>query len=335
MNLISLKSITIWFSVLLLSGFLIVACSPSENNSKDDENGDQPPDSSAMLLEYGTYLAEHVMLCADCHSQRDFSLFGAPIERETIGGGGEEFNAEMAAFMPGTVFTRNITPYGVGDWTDEQLETAIRTGINADGDSLFFLMPWMNYRNMDAYDMQAIIAWVRNLESIELDIPEPQLFVSMTQMWPPQMPPLEFESRPDGSDKVALGKYLTIMASCSDCHTPFGEQGPMMDQYMGGGLEFNLPGMIVRPANLTPDTTGILGWSEDFFVSRFKQYDNEASLQISAKDVGYQTFMPWQMYAGMAKEELSAIYAYLRTIPPVKNRVEKFTYTETVENSLE
>jgi len=325
---ITTKSILLWTICIFLFGSLTYSC--SQNGEDDSNQEEQAPDPEALLLEHGTYLATHVMLCADCHSQRDFSLFAGPNKPGTLGGGGEEFNHELAVFMPGTVYTRNITPYGIGDWTDAELETTLRTGINPDGDTLFFLMPWMNYRNMDPYDMKAIIAWVRNLKPIELEIPERQLFVSMTQMMPPQLPPLEFQSRPDPSDKVALGKYLTIMSSCSDCHTPYGEQGaPIMEMYMGGGLEFNLPDIIVRPSNLTPDSTGILTWSEDFFVSRFKQYDKPEATKMPVENVGYQTFMPWLLYAGMADEDLRAIYAYLQTIPPIENRVEKFTYLET------
>jgi len=82
----------------------------------------------------------------------------------------------------------------------------------------------------------------------------------------------------------------------------------------------------VRSANITPDEeTGIGSWSETDFIVKFKYYDSPEAMTLKVADVGYQSAMPWLMYAGMTERDLSAIYKFLRTVKPVKNHVEKYT----------
>jgi hypothetical protein len=94
-----------------------------------------------------------------------------------------------------------------------------------------------------------------------------------------------------------------------------------------GGFEFPFPnGQVVRSANITPDEeTGIGSWAEADFVGRFKFYDNPEGRTIKAESMEYNSAMPWTMFAGMTEKDLTAIYKYLRTIKPIKNKVEKFT----------
>jgi hypothetical protein len=79
----------------------------------------------------------------------------------------------------------------------------------------------------------------------------------------------------------------------------------------------------VVTANITPDSaTGIGSWTEDAFVAKFK---NNASDEVVNKDPGkMNTVMPWAMYGKMKDDDLKAIYAYLRTLRPVKNTIEKY-----------
>ena len=94
-----------------------------------------------------------------------------------------------------------------------------------------------------------------------------------------------------------------------------------------GGFEFPLPtGGIVRSANITPDKeTGIGNWTETDFVNRFKTYADTAYKPKTISAGEFNTMMPWTMYCTMNPEDLKAIYAWLRTVKPVNNRVVKFT----------
>lgn len=147
--------------------------------------------------------------------------------------------------------------------------------------------------------------------------------------------------------KVKRGKYLVDFGGCHDCHSPksFGPDGvPVLDQkrlLSGFPADTELPAMIkdaltpgnwvlfapdltaaVGPwgisyaANLTPDDqTGIGLWSEEHFVSAMR----------TGKHMGQgrpiMPPMPWFAVKGLTDDDLSAVFAYLKSLPPVKNQV--------------
>jgi len=143
--------------------------------------------------------------------------------------------------------------------------------------------------------------------------------------------------------QVGRGKYLVTVAACSDCHTPFkmGANGPEPDmtRYLSGhpdtvklppppklskewnsvfaasNTAFAGPWGISYAANLTPDPSGLVAWTEDIFVKAMKSGKHWGTSRPIMPP------MPWPSYAQMTDEDLKAIFAYLRSIPPVKNHV--------------
>ena len=91
-------------------------------------------------IERGAYLANHVTVCMDCHSKRDFSQFSGPPTPGTLGAGGDRFDHSMG--LPGVFYARNITPFGISDYTDGELFRLITTGVTKDGRPMFPLMPY-------------------------------------------------------------------------------------------------------------------------------------------------------------------------------------------------
>jgi hypothetical protein len=82
----------------------------------------------------------------------------------------------------------------------------------------------------------------------------------------------------------------------------------------------------VRSANITPDTeTGIGTWTEQQFVDRFKVFADSSYVPPVFGKGEFNTVMPWMMYAQMTTDDLKAIYAYLKTVKPIKNQVQRFT----------
>ena len=271
----------------------------------------------------GHYLANHVMLCMDCHAERDWSLFTAPPKPGTLGAGGDVFDQTMG--FPGRFVARNITPAGIGDWTDGEIYRAITTGVSRDGHAFFPVMPYLLYGQLDDEDIYSVIAYVRSLEPVYNDLEEsaPDFPMSLILNTIPQKgsPSL----RPPKTEVLAYGKYMATASGCIDCHTNY-VGGKQVGAPFAGGREFAFPdGSILRTSNITPHPTGIGLWSRDMFVQRFKTYADSAYVPHQVEPGEFQTIMPWMMYAGMEKEDLEAIYGYLKSLDPVDNLVERFT----------
>jgi mono/diheme cytochrome c family protein len=285
-------------------------------------------DMSQERIERGKYLANYVSVCMDCHSGRNWNKFAGPMIEGTLGGGGEEFSQKFG--FPGRFYAQNISPVGLGNWTDGEIFRAITSGVSKNGKALFPVMPHPAYGKMDEEDIKCIIAYLRTLKPVGKQAPEskadfPMNFIINTI---PQKP--NFHKIPDTTDQVAYGKYIYTASACTDCHTKQDKGSKIEGMEDAGGFEFPLPyGGTVRSANITPDKeTGIGNWTEEQFVKRFKAYSDSAARNMIVQAGRFNTTMPWTMYAGMKEGDLKALYAYLKTIPPVKNKVVLFSPKE-------
>jgi mono/diheme cytochrome c family protein len=314
--------------LLSLSAILLVAAAvffPGCNNESKEPSAakEDNADSLKAVVERGKYLANHVAVCIDCHSKRDFGKFSFPPAPGTEGIGASFPFSEVEG-IPGEVWPPNITPKRLGSWTDDEIARAIAHGVNKSGDTLFPIMPYYNYSRMAKEDLYSIIAYLRTLAASDSTVPPRKLKIPMSVLPPLPEFALEKNTRPDPSDKVKYGEYLVTIASCGECHTPRTKEGaPDFGKAFSGGFVFATPMFKVAVANITPDSaTGIGAWTEDAFVARFR---TNSSDEVVNKDHGRQnTMMPWAMYGKMKEEDLRAIYAYLRTAKPVTNKVEKW-----------
>lgn len=282
-------------------------------------------------LERGKYLANHVTLCMDCHSTRDWSKFAGPMVNGTEGMGGEKFDSKVD--FPGNVQVPNITPYHLNNWTDGELFRAITTGVKKDGSAIFPLMPWPGYSKMSREDVYAIIAYLRSLKSIKTNYPESKLDFPLNVLVHTMPQKATLGAVPNEKDTLKYGEYLITIAACKDCHSQVNQGKAIAGLEYAGGREFKIPGNgTVRSANITADkVTGIGLWTKAQFVNRFKTYADSSRKKVDVRPAEYQSIMPWYRYAGMKAGDLEAIYAYIRTIKPVKNKVSKFTPTETTD----
>ena len=114
------------------------------------------------------------------------------------------------------------------------------------------------------------------------------------------------------------GKYLVNLAGCNDCHTPgyfFGK--PDMARFLGGSeVGFEIPGLgIFHGPNLTPDKeTGLGGWTDAQVVTAITTGKRPDGRELAP-------IMPWRAFASLTKADVTAIAAYLQSLPPVKNKV--------------
>jgi mono/diheme cytochrome c family protein len=291
---------------------------------------DVPPAESVTVVATpekvarGEYLAKHVTQCVDCHAVRDYTKYAGPVVDGTLGRGGENFG------IPGTsirsMYSRNITPTGIGHWTDGELIRAMTTGVNKDGEALFPIMPYPRYAKLAREDVEAIVSYVRTLKPLEYTAPSRDMAMPLPLIVRTIPKPAEFRPIPAKTDRVAYGEYMINAASCAECHTPMDGQGtPLPGKEFAGGFEFPLPGGgVVRSANITPDAdTGIGTWTEQQFIDKFKAFQGAPVRSLTPAEQRENTVMPWIGYAGMTEEDLGAIYTYLRTVKPVVNRVQK------------
>jgi mono/diheme cytochrome c family protein len=282
-------------------------------------------EATAGNIERGRYLAVNVLQCVDCHSERDWGLYGGPpvapigagracMTRKTIAAG---VNAGQESF-PGRLCIRNITPdeeTGLGSWSDGEIIRAVREGVNKDGKGLFPIMPYFIYKHVADDDMQAVVAYLRSMQPVKSVRPERQIDFPMNmlvQLWPEP-----FDSpatAPDHSDSVARGRYLATVARCEFCHTPKDPQS--MKGFEGrefsGGMPFFLNGRTMYTMNLTPHESGLGSWSKEQFIQLFK-----SRVERVATDPAANTLMNWNAFGAMTAADLGALYDFFMTLPPV------------------
>jgi mono/diheme cytochrome c family protein len=276
-------------------------------------------------IERGRYLANSVTVCMDCHSTRDWSKFSGPLVPGTFGKGGERFDQQFG--FPGVYYSRNITPAGVGNYTDGELYRVITTGVNKEGKAMFPVMPYPYYSKLDPEDVKSIIAYVRSLQPIQNNPPESVSDFPMSIIINTIPKKAEPQKMPNPADKKAYGAYLVNASGCIECHTQ-AKQGQIIKELaFSGGRDFKMPdGSVIRSANITPaPKTGIGSWTEETFITRFKAFGDSAFVAPSVAKGSANTVMPWTMYGKMTREDLSAIYTYIHSLPAMENEVVKFS----------
>ena len=276
-------------------------------------------------LERGKYLVKHVSICLDCHSTRDWAKYAGPLVAGTLGKGGEKYDETIG--IPGVMYSKNITPSALGSWSDGEIIRALTCGVSKDNTALLPLMPYAGFSKLSKEDLYSIVAYLRSLPAINNSVPERSLnfpfnLIVKTMPYKTYTPSPE----PNRNNPVEYGEYLVTIANCFDCHTQRVKGDFIKGKEFAGGFEFRFPFGIVRAANITPDeTTGIGSWTKDQFIEQFKGFDADSNQAASVGPKDFNTPMPWTLYGGMTREDLGAIYDYLRTIKPVNNTVVKFT----------
>ncbi|MCB0506891.1 MAG: cytochrome C [Bacteroidetes bacterium] len=277
--------------------------------------------STPEMIQRGAYLANHVCVCMDCHSTRDWSKFSGPIVQGTLGKGGEKFTRELG--FPGIFYSKNLTPSELKNWTDGEIIRAITSGVTKDGKALFPIMPYLHYNKMDKNDIIAIVAYLRTLQPIENKTPDAEIDFPMNFILNTIPQNASFSTRPSQNNLVDYGAYLVNASGCVECHTQANKGQIDIEKAFSGGRKFDLTkDKVIVSSNITTDIeTGIGSWTEEIFVSKFKYYADTANITTYTSPKDFQTIMPWTMYAGMDTFDLKAIYAYLKTIKPIKNKV--------------
>jgi hypothetical protein len=280
-------------------------------------------------LARGEYVVLHVSDCLGCHSDFTSNQFGLPPKPGTEGQGGFPFDKKLG--IPGVVQAQNITPdpeTGIGNWTDGEVIRAIREGVDRNGEALFPQMLYPYFRSMSDEDVRSVVAYLRSLKPIRHPIQKRRLDFPVNFLVKNDPKPVDGPvTMPDpATDHLGYGKYLVTIAGCRECHTAHDNHGQVIPgRDFAGGWEMLGPWGRVVTANITPDPDTYVGRAtKDEFIGRIKSFESLTGERSPIAPKGRNTIMPWLSYSGMTKEDLGAIYDYLKTLPPIKNKVESF-----------
>jgi mono/diheme cytochrome c family protein len=253
-------------------------------------------------VERGRYLATAAD-CVACH---------------TIPGSKDEFAGGRPIETPfGDITSANITPdqaTGIGSWTDQQFDRAVREGIRPDGTRLYPAMPYPSYTKMSHDDVMAIRAYLDTVTPVNNKVdrntlPFPFSIRAGMRAWGTLFfDKGEFKPDPNKSAEWNRGAYLVQgPGHCGACHTPKNSLGgDKTSEFLQGGL---LQGWFAP--NITNDEAKGLGrWSVDDIVAYLKTGHNRitAATGLMAEEVEHAS-------SKMTGSDLKAIATYLKSVP--------------------
>ena len=336
---------------LLLTLTLMLAGWPTAATAQDVPTPRYVQTPTADIAK-GKRLAD-VMLCSMCHSpmtlEGGLQMFNESLR---LTGG-----IKVVAPPDGSFFSKNLTPdplTGIGNWSFDELARAITAGIGRDGRGLR-VMPSHYYRDIGNGDLNALIGYLRSRPPVKKAIPANIEMAGADKLaaglrlvvpfmdWPsqdwyygdfradttappsPRPPPRPAPQTHEplvvqptrSSPEIEQGKHLVTVAACAFCHTPVGLRGQSQDLALTGGFKVVDPVCgTVFSKNLTPDVeTGLGAWTDDEIARAIRHG------VARDKRVLCPTIMPWQAYGQFTDDEVKAVVAYLRAIPPVKRRI--------------
>jgi hypothetical protein len=254
----------------------------------------------------GRYLTQGLLGCESCHSPKDWNTHGAP----TIPGMRLAGQVLPIPDLPGSVTAPNLTPDGEtggGGWSDDAFARSIREGIGHDGRTIFPMMPYSLYRNLSDEDVAAVVVYLRSLPAVHNPLPPTQVKFPVNYLvrGVPESVTQPVHG-PNPMDRLATGKYLATLG-CG-CHSA------VRNQDFGGGEYLKGPWGVATSANITADPSGIAYYDESTFIKALR------TGYVGARKLN--SIMPFGEFQNLNDDDLKAIFAYLKTVTPVKHRVD-------------
>jgi mono/diheme cytochrome c family protein len=257
-------------------------------------------------IERGRYLTTAAD-CVACHTVLDA---GKPFA------GGRPIETPF-----GNIITPNITPdreTGIGAWTDDEFDNAVRRGIRPTGERLYPAMPFTAYTKMSRDDVLAIRAYLNTVAPVRNQVnpnalPFPFNIRAGMRVWNAlYFTAGEFKPDPKQSSEWNRGAYLVQgPGHCAACHTPKSFLGgDKTGDYLRGSY---LQGWFAP--NITNDArTGLGDWSVEDITTYLKTGHNRTTAATGpmAEVVSYST-------SHITDSDLAAIATYLKSVPGQQN----------------
>ncbi len=280
------------------------------------------------LIKQGEYLAR-AGDCVACHTAK----------------GGKPFAGGLPMETPiGVIYSTNITPdkTGLGDYSFEDFDKAVRHGVVKNGSTLYPAMPYPSYARVSDSDMQALYAYfMKGVEPVaqankDSDIPWP-----LSMRWPLAAwrwmfaPTVEEHPAQVAADPViSRGAYLVEgLGHCGACHTPRALTMQEKALSAADGTAFlsgsaPLEGWIAK--SLRGDHKDGLGsWSEEQLVQFLKTGRSDRSAVFGGMSDVVVHSMQY-----MSQDDLTAIARYLKSLPAVDPKDQPHQYDKQVADAL-
>jgi mono/diheme cytochrome c family protein len=248
--------------------------------------------------------------CESCHAAE-----GATGDERFLLGGGLSLETPFGVFR-----APNISPdpqHGIGEWTDAEFVTAMKLGVGPGGRHLYPAFPYASYQRMRVEDILDLKAFLDTLPAVaEASRPHELAFPYSVRrglgLW--QLLYVDgrtFEPNPAVDEKTNRGAYLVLgPGHCAECHTPRGFDGGLLAaQAFAGGPSPEGDGTI---PNITPHETGIGSWSEADIVAFL-----QTGFTPEFDSAGGAMAAVIRNMAMLPAEDIKAIAAYLKTVPPL------------------
>jgi len=256
-------------------------------------------------LERGKYLVEGILTCGNCHTPRGPK--GVLDKSKLHAGGPQVWDAAEYTVRPS-----NITPdaeTGIGRWSAEDVKRGIRDGRRPNGEQISPQMPYGFYKIFTPSDLDAVVAYVRAQPPVAQKVPVPVYKVKQMHV---EIPPGAEKPMPESAmqDPVKRGFYLVTIGHCMECHTAAVNGRRDFTNSLGsGGERFEGPFGVSVSRNITSHKeNGIGAWSDEEIKRAITKGVRKDGTRLKPP-------MGYDWYATMTDADLSAIVAYLRTVP--------------------
>lgn len=277
--------------------------------------------SAETAVERGGYLVNTIIACGNCHTPKDAN--GLPILSRALSGG-------LSFDTPNFAGTAsNITPdfeTGIGSWSDADIKLALTEGVRPGnarlpGVPLADVMPFHFYKALLSRDADAIVAYLRAVPPVHNEVPNPTY-----------KGPANHDPYPDAEtgfteaslgDKVRRGAYLVTLGHCMGCHSPrtkgisdykngLGKGGRRFGPALVKGYPSAWQGSVANNITSHPQA-GIGAWTDSEIKRALTHGISRDGRELNTPMKDHAPY-----FRGMTDDDLNAIVAWLRTVPPLE-----------------
>ncbi|PAJ77054.1 cytochrome c [Burkholderia ubonensis] len=288
------------------------------------------PHAADALVARGAYLAR-AGDCVACHTASGGKPFA----------GGLKFDTPI-----GAIYSTNITPdpkTGLGGWTLDEFDRALRSGVRRNGDTLYPAMPFPSYARLSDDDVKALYAYfMHGVAPVQQENRAVDIVWPLSMRWPLAFwrklfapAPKPFDAAPYPDPVLARGAYLVQgLGHCGACHTP---RAPTMQErgltdadgpdFLAGGAAID--GWV--PTSLRGEPrTGLGTWTEAELVQFLKTGRTPRTAAF-----GGMTDVVGHSMQHMTDDDLTAIARYLKKLPPKVQGETRYAYDAAAANALQ